>query len=80
VLLQVNVIRRVTNQESNKMDFPYSAEYAKSGRSNCRGCKSPIGQGLLRLAVMVQVTNIAAVFYVYVIEYNVARFATSKFE
>jgi hypothetical protein len=54
VLLQVNVIRRVTNQESNKMDFPYSAEYAKSGRSNCRGCKSPIGQGLLRLAVMVQ--------------------------
>ena len=38
------------------MDFPYRAEYAKSGRSSCRGCKSTIGQGTLRLAVMVQVT------------------------
>ncbi|KAL3275884.1 hypothetical protein HHI36_020621 [Cryptolaemus montrouzieri] len=36
------------------MDLPYKAEYAKSGRSSCRGCKSSIGQGTLRLAVMVQ--------------------------
>uniref|UniRef100_UPI003134487B Poly-(ADP-ribose) polymerase n=1 Tax=Tribolium castaneum TaxID=7070 RepID=UPI003134487B len=36
------------------MDLPYRAEYAKSGSSNCRGCKSPIGQGTVRLAVMVQ--------------------------
>ncbi|RZB77497.1 poly-(ADP-ribose) polymerase [Asbolus verrucosus] len=38
------------------MDLPYCAEYAKSGRSNCRGCKSPIAQGSLRLAVMVQIS------------------------
>lgn len=36
------------------MDFPYRTDYAKSGRSSCKGCKSPIEQGLLRLAVMVQ--------------------------
>ncbi|KAF4521657.1 hypothetical protein B566_EDAN009390 [Ephemera danica] len=33
---------------------PYKAEYAKSGRSSCKGCKSPIAQGEFRLAVMVQ--------------------------
>ncbi|XP_060519943.1 poly [ADP-ribose] polymerase [Cylas formicarius] len=36
------------------MDLPYRAEYAKSSRSSCKGCKSTIGQGSLRLAVMVQ--------------------------
>ncbi|KAK9891936.1 hypothetical protein WA026_017419 [Henosepilachna vigintioctopunctata] len=36
------------------MDLPYKAEYAKSGRASCRGCKSAIAQGSLRLAVMVQ--------------------------
>ncbi|KAF2885554.1 hypothetical protein ILUMI_20622 [Ignelater luminosus] len=36
------------------MDLPYKAEYAKSNRSSCRGCKSSIGKDSLRLAVMVQ--------------------------
>lgn len=40
------------------MDLPYKAEYAKSGRASCKGCKSAIGQGTLRLAVMVQVSYI----------------------
>ncbi|XP_072398728.1 poly [ADP-ribose] polymerase [Diabrotica undecimpunctata] len=38
----------------SKTDLPYLAEYAKSGRASCKGCRSPIGQGTLRLAVMVQ--------------------------
>lgn len=36
------------------MDLPYKAEYAKSSRASCRGCKSGIAKGTLRLAVMVQ--------------------------
>ena len=36
-------------------DLPYKTEYAKSGRAGCKGCKGNIGQGTLRLAVMVQV-------------------------
>lgn len=35
-------------------DLPYSAEYAKSGRSSCKGCKSKIENAELRLAAMVQ--------------------------
>lgn len=35
-------------------DLPYRAEYAKSGRAGCKYCKSPIAQGSLRLAAMVQ--------------------------
>lgn len=36
-------------------DLPYMAEYAKSGRASCKGCKSKIDNAELRLAVMVQV-------------------------
>jgi hypothetical protein len=36
-------------------DLPYRAEYAKSGRASCKGCKNPIAKETLRLAVMVQV-------------------------
>ncbi|XP_047097726.1 LOW QUALITY PROTEIN: poly [ADP-ribose] polymerase [Schistocerca piceifrons] len=35
-------------------ELPYRAEYAKSGRASCKGCKSPIAKDTLRLAVMVQ--------------------------
>lgn len=35
-------------------ELPYKAEYAKSGRAGCKGCKQNIAQGTLRLAVMVQ--------------------------
>lgn len=37
------------------VDLPYRAEYAKSNRSSCKGCKSKIEKDHLRLAVMVQV-------------------------
>lgn len=36
-------------------ELPYKAEYAKSGRAACKGCKTPISKDTLRLAVMVQV-------------------------
>ncbi|XP_071441476.1 poly [ADP-ribose] polymerase [Hetaerina americana] len=34
--------------------LPYRAEYAKSGRASCKGCKESIAKDGLRLAVMVQ--------------------------
>lgn len=36
-------------------ELPYKTEYAKTGRAGCKGCKSNIPQGEIRLAVMVQV-------------------------
>lgn len=38
-------------------ELPFQAEYAKSGRAGCKGCKEKIDQGALRIAVMVQVSN-----------------------
>uniref|UniRef100_A0A3Q3ILG7 Poly [ADP-ribose] polymerase n=1 Tax=Monopterus albus TaxID=43700 RepID=A0A3Q3ILG7_MONAL len=35
-------------------DKLYRAEYAKSGRSSCKKCKAHIGEGTLRMAIMVQ--------------------------
>ncbi|XP_075970335.1 poly-(ADP-ribose) polymerase [Anticarsia gemmatalis] len=35
-------------------DLPFQAEYAKTGRASCKGCKQKIEQGTLRLAIMVQ--------------------------
>lgn len=35
-------------------DLPYMAEYAKSGRAGCKGCKMNIAQDSLRIARMVQ--------------------------
>ncbi|CAH1168782.1 unnamed protein product [Phyllotreta striolata] len=35
-------------------ELPYFAEYAKSGRASCKGCRAPIAQSTLRIAVMVQ--------------------------
>lgn len=37
-----------------EFQFPYKAEYAKTGRASCKGCKSSIEQGSLRIAAMVQ--------------------------
>ena len=39
-------------------DLPYKAEYAKSGRSSCKLCKSNISKDILRVAKMVQVGNL----------------------
>ncbi|XP_026400993.1 poly [ADP-ribose] polymerase 1-like isoform X2 [Papaver somniferum] len=36
---------------------PWKAEYAKSGRSSCKTCKSPIAKEILRLGKMVQATQ-----------------------
>lgn len=36
---------------------PWKAEYAKSGRSSCKTCKTPIAQEKLRLGKMVQATQ-----------------------
>lgn len=37
-------------------ELPYKAEYAKSGRAGCKGCKLNIEKDTLRLAVMVRVS------------------------
>lgn len=37
-------------------ELPFKAEYAKTGRAGCKGCKLKIDQGSLRLAIMVQVS------------------------
>lgn len=39
-------------------DLPFKAEYAKSNRAGCKGCKQNIGKDSLRLARMVQVSII----------------------
>lgn len=44
-------------------ELPYKCEYAKSGRASCKGCKNKIDQGVLRLAVMVQVN--ATIFFFF---------------
>ena len=40
---------------SEHVDFPFSAEYAKSNRAGCKSCGDNIAKDSLRLAVMVQV-------------------------
>ena len=39
----------------SELDLPYRTEYAKSGRSSCKACKTSIGKAELRLAAMMQV-------------------------
>lgn len=42
----------------------FRAEYAKSDRSTCKGCRSTINKDTLRLAIMVQSPNFdGKVFY-----------------
>ena len=43
------------SEEISELDLPYRSEYAKSGRSSCKACKTSIGKAELRLAAMVQV-------------------------
>ena len=38
-------------------DLPYRAEYAKSGRAKCKGCKAEVPKGDCRLASMTQVCH-----------------------
>ena len=43
----------MSEDEIQKEDLPFRAEYAKSGRSSCKECKGKIEKGELRLAIMV---------------------------
>lgn len=60
-------------------DWPYRAEYAKSGRAACKGCSLKIDKGELRLAIMVQVwmhahTNLEYKFISMILyAYHIAR-------
>ncbi|XP_013111859.1 poly [ADP-ribose] polymerase [Stomoxys calcitrans] len=36
------------------VELPYKVEYARTGRAGCKGCKTNIGQGSVRIAAMVQ--------------------------
>ena len=43
----------MSDDENQKEDLPFRAEYAKSGKSSCKECKEKIEKGELRLAIMV---------------------------
>ena len=49
--------------EDNSSDLPFRAEYAKTGRAKCKGCKAEIPKGDCRLASMVQVLHYFLDFY-----------------
>lgn len=52
-------------------ELPFQAEYAKSGRASCKGCKGKIEQGSLRLAAMIQVIAfIRFGFVMIILRYN----------
>ena len=46
------------SEDISERDLPYRSEYAKSGRSSCKACKTSIGKAELRLAAMVQVFSL----------------------
>merc|ERR1711915_778527 len=50
-----NIKDNFTKMGDNPDDLPYRAEYAKSGRAKCKGCKVEIPKGDMRLAAMTQV-------------------------
>ncbi|XP_065370938.1 poly [ADP-ribose] polymerase [Calliphora vicina] len=37
-----------------EIELPFKAEYSKTGRASCKGCKTKIDQSELRIAIMVQ--------------------------
>uniref|UniRef100_F1KUX9 Poly [ADP-ribose] polymerase n=1 Tax=Ascaris suum TaxID=6253 RepID=F1KUX9_ASCSU len=39
-----------TSSSKTHSNLPYAAEYAKSGRASCKGCKDPIAMGSLRMS------------------------------
>ena len=41
---------------ADETDFPYKAEYAKSGRASCKACKDNIPKDSFRMAAMIQVS------------------------
>ena len=43
----------MSDDEDQKEDLPFRAEYAKSGKSSCEECKGKIEKGELRLGIMV---------------------------
>ena len=52
------LISDLSNMENmSELDLPYRSEYAKSGRSSCKACKTSIGKADLRIAAMVKVNT-----------------------
>ena len=52
-----------------EVELPFRSEYAKSGRSSCKACKTNIEKAQLRLAAMVQVI----LKYIYTISINLNK-------
>lgn len=62
-LLFVKIFVVVHGEICVKMeDLPFKAEYAKTGRASCKGCKNKIDQATLRIAAMVQVRLKSLIF------------------
>lgn len=40
------------------ISLPFKADYAKSDRATCRGCKAKIGRDALRIAILLQPTQV----------------------
>ena len=53
-----------------EVELPFRSEYAKSGRSSCKACKTNIEKAQLRLAAMVQVI----LKYIHTISINLNKF------
>ncbi|KAL7079628.1 hypothetical protein ACQ4LE_001093 [Meloidogyne hapla] len=52
-----NDAKRTSGENENQLEAkeaPYGAEYAKSGRATCKGCKETIEKGTLRMSVRFQ--------------------------
>uniref|UniRef100_A0A914LP61 Poly [ADP-ribose] polymerase n=1 Tax=Meloidogyne incognita TaxID=6306 RepID=A0A914LP61_MELIC len=52
-----NNAKRTSGEGESQLESkeaPYGAEYAKSGRATCKGCKEPIEKGALRMSVRFQ--------------------------
>ena len=45
---------KVEERKMTEVELPYRSEYAKSGRSSCKACKTTIEKASLRVAAMVQ--------------------------
>ena len=59
----VNVLDNKDREpKMTEIELPYRSEYAKSGRSSCKACKTSIEKATLRLAAMVQVISYFVLF------------------
>ena len=59
-----------------EVELPFRSEYAKSGRSSCKACKTNIEKAQLRLAAMVQVI----LKYIHPISINFNYYKNTHFD